>query len=32
MLAWMACFMVLFAFLLKKNRPGQGPSASEAMH
>ena len=32
MLSWMACFMVLFAFLLKKNRPGQGPSASEAMH
>ena len=32
MLAWMACIMVLFAFLLKKNRPGQGPAASEAMH
>ena len=32
MLAWMACGMVFFAFLLKKNRPGQGPAASEAMH
>jgi MFS transporter, DHA2 family, multidrug resistance protein len=32
MLAWMACGMVVFAFLLKKNRPGQGPAASEAMH
>ena len=31
MLAWMACIMVLFAFLLKKNRPGQGPAAAEAM-
>jgi DHA2 family multidrug resistance protein len=32
MLAWMACGMVLLAFLLSKNRPGQGAPAGEAVH
>ena len=32
MLCWMACGMVVCAFLLSKNKPGGGPAASEAMH
>jgi MFS transporter, DHA2 family, multidrug resistance protein len=32
MLCWMSCIMVLFAFLLSKNRPGQGAPAGEAVH
>ena len=32
MLCWMSCLMVLFAFLLSKNRPGQGAPAGEAVH
>jgi hypothetical protein len=30
-LSWMAVVMVLLAFLLNKNRPGEGPGAS-AVH
>ncbi len=30
-LSWMSCFLVLLAFMLSKNRPGQGPSAG-AVH
>jgi DHA2 family multidrug resistance protein len=32
MLCWMSCIMVLFAFLLNKNRPGEGAPAGEAVH
>ena len=32
LLSWMAMGMVLCAFLLSKNKPGQGPSKGEAMH
>ena len=32
MLCWMAVVMVGFAFLLSKNRPGQGAPAGEAVH
>ena len=32
LLSWMAMGMVLFAFLLSKNRPSQGAPAGEAMH
>ncbi len=32
MLCWMAVIMVGFAFLLSKNKPGQGAPAGEAMH
>ena len=32
MLCWMSCIMVLCAFLLSKNRPGQGAPAGEAVH
>jgi DHA2 family multidrug resistance protein len=30
-LSWMSCFLVLLAFMLSKNRPGQGPGAG-AVH
>ncbi len=30
-LSWMSVCLILLAFLLNKNRPGQGPGAS-AMH
>ncbi|SNS35053.1 MFS transporter, DHA2 family, multidrug resistance protein [Granulicella rosea] len=32
MLCWMSCGMVLCAFLLSKNKPGQGAPAGEAVH
>jgi DHA2 family multidrug resistance protein len=32
LLSWMAMAMVLCAFLLSKNRPGEGAPAGEAMH
>ena len=32
MLCWMSCIMILFAFLLSKNKPGQGAPAGEAVH
>jgi DHA2 family multidrug resistance protein len=32
LLSWMAMGMVLCAFLLSKNRPGQGAPAGEAVH
>jgi DHA2 family multidrug resistance protein len=32
LLSWMAMGMVLCAFLLGKNRPGQGAPAGEAVH
>lgn len=32
LLSWMAMGMVLCAFLLSKNRPGQGAPVGEAMH
>jgi DHA2 family multidrug resistance protein len=32
MLCWMSCIMVCFAFLLSKNRPGEGAPAGEAVH
>jgi DHA2 family multidrug resistance protein len=32
LLSWMAVGMVGFAFLLSKNRPGQGAPKGEAMH
>jgi len=32
MLCWMSCGMILCAFLLSKNRPGQGAPAGEAIH
>jgi DHA2 family multidrug resistance protein len=32
MLCWMAVGMVAFAFLLSKNRPGEGAPAGEAVH
>jgi len=32
MLCWMSIGMVCFAFLLSKNRPGQGAPAGEAVH
>ena len=32
MLCWMSCLMVLCAFMLSKNRPGQGAPAGEAIH
>jgi DHA2 family multidrug resistance protein len=30
-LSWMSCFLVLLAFMLSKNRPGQGPGTA-AVH
>jgi DHA2 family multidrug resistance protein len=32
LLSWMAIGMVLCAFLLSKNRPGEGAPAGEAIH
>jgi DHA2 family multidrug resistance protein len=32
MLCWMSCAMVCCAFLLSKNKPGQGAPAGEAVH
>ena len=32
LLGWMAIGMVMCAFILSKNKPGQGASATEAMH
>ncbi len=32
MLCWMSCAMVFCAFLLSKNRPGEGAPAGEAVH
>ena len=32
MLCWMSCGMIICAFLLSKNRPGQGAPAGEAVH
>ncbi len=32
MLCWMSCLMVLLAFLLNKNRPGEGMPKGEAVH
>jgi DHA2 family multidrug resistance protein len=32
LLSWMAMGMVLCAFLLSKNRPGEGAPAGEAVH
>ena len=32
MLCWMSCGMIACAFLLSKNRPGQGAPAGEAVH
>jgi DHA2 family multidrug resistance protein len=32
MLGWMACGMIVLAFLLKKNRPGEGAPKGEAVH
>jgi len=32
MLCWMSCGMVACAFLLNKNRPGEGAPAGEAVH
>jgi DHA2 family multidrug resistance protein len=32
LLSWMAIGMVLCAFLLSKNRPGEGAPAGEAVH
>jgi DHA2 family multidrug resistance protein len=32
MLCWMSCIMVCFAFLLSKNRPGEGAPKGEAVH
>jgi DHA2 family multidrug resistance protein len=32
LLSWMAMGMVACAFLLNKNRPGQGASAENAVH
>ena len=32
LLSWMAMGMVVCAFILSKNRPGQGAPAGEAMH
>jgi DHA2 family multidrug resistance protein len=32
LLSWMAIGMMAFAFLLSKNRPGQGAPKGEAMH
>ncbi|QHN05250.1 DHA2 family efflux MFS transporter permease subunit [Granulicella sp. WH15] len=32
MLAWMSCLMVLLAFLLSKNKPGEGMPKGEAVH
>jgi DHA2 family multidrug resistance protein len=32
MLCWMSCLMVLLAFMLNKNRPGEGAPAGEAVH
>ena len=31
-LCWMSIVLVAFAFLLSKNRPGQGAPAGEAVH
>ncbi len=31
-LAWMSIVLIALAFLLSKNKPGQGPGGSEAMH
>jgi DHA2 family multidrug resistance protein len=31
-LCWMSCVMVVLAFMLSKNRPGQGAPAGEAVH
>jgi len=31
-LCWMAIGMIAFAFLLTKNRPGEGAPAGEAVH
>lgn len=32
LLSWMAMGMVAYAFLLNKNRPGEGASGENAMH
>jgi DHA2 family multidrug resistance protein len=32
LLSWMAMGMVVCAFILSKNKPGQGTPAGEAMH
>ena len=32
LLCWMAMGMVVCAFILSKNKPGQGAPAGEAMH
>jgi DHA2 family multidrug resistance protein len=32
LLSWMAMGMVACAFILSKNKPGQGAPAGEAMH
>jgi DHA2 family multidrug resistance protein len=32
LLSWMAMGMVVCAFILSKNKPGQGAAAGEAMH
>jgi DHA2 family multidrug resistance protein len=32
MLCWMSCIMVCCAFLLNKNKPGEGAPAGEAVH
>jgi DHA2 family multidrug resistance protein len=32
LLCWMSCFLILFALLLRSNRPGQGAPAGEAIH
>jgi DHA2 family multidrug resistance protein len=31
-LSWMSCFLIVLAFLLSKNRPGQGAGGGTAMH
>jgi DHA2 family multidrug resistance protein len=31
-LSWMSCFLIIMAFLLSKNRPGQGAGGGAAMH
>jgi len=31
-LSWMSCFLIVLAFLLSKNRPGQGAGGGAAMH
>ena len=32
LLCWMSCGMIAAAFLLSRNRPGQGAPAGEAVH